>query len=272
MTAQIAVVRFLWRRHRFLLVLVVVWGAAVAWLFSWMASLSDLREGITKLIKVLPPLWQRKISPDVMVLLDPTGAMTMAFEHPMMMAPFLLWAMLLPLRHIATEQERGLLDIILARRIARSEWLAGIAFWSVAGLLTIAAVVSAAFIASASYFPQLANVKSGSLVQIAFMQAAWSFAVSGVAAALAARTGRFRFSLGATVAFVLFMMFGEVICRYLAGAKRFAVFSLWYWTDPINLYLGKVKPASAVAVLLLTAIAAWTVAFVWFSKRDLAAR
>ncbi|MDK9699988.1 MAG: hypothetical protein OEM52_07585, partial [bacterium] len=242
------------------------------WLFSWMSAQTALREVVVKIMKILPAAIQQKAARDALMLLDPGGAMALALTHPLLTVPILLWAILIPVRHLAGEQERGLLDVILAKPFTRLQWIAALVLWQVGGLLVLSLAVGASFARAIGHFPPLENVNGWSLLYMTLAQAAWGFAIGGFTAIIAARWGRFRLTLGVAIAFVLTNLLWEVICRTIGTLKPYIVLSLWHWSEPRSLYLVRESTVINWLVLLGFGLVSWLVALRIFQRHDLGAK
>jgi len=263
-------VRYLGRRHRLVLALLAAWTFAASWVFAWMTSQAGLREGITKLLKILPVKLQDSMGGDMAMLMDPTGFLVLGFDHPLLSVPFMFWALLLPLRHLASEQERGLLDVVLVRPVSRTAWLGAILFWQIIGLLIIAFAAAFSMALGCGYYVELQSVHHDVLYGYALMQALWAFAIGGVTAVIAAKVGRFRQALGGAIAFTLITILWEVLCRSIKLWKPYIILSLRHWAEPHTLFPSGWNATGAV-VLIATAACAWVVAVIFFKRHDLGA-
>ncbi len=263
------VIRYFYRRHRIVLLLLSLWIGLANWLFAWMTAQTALREGLVKLMKMLPAQFQASVSSDVPMLLDPTGSLLLSLAHPLFTVTLLFWAIQLPLRHIASDQERGVLDVVFSRPISRQTWLAAIILAQLTGFLIIELIGTFTWWIATLHFTELSNVRVPMLFAALGMQILWSIAIGSLGAMLAAIWGRFRIALGGIVGFVLIMILWEVICRSIKLLKPYIIFSLWHWVEPRTLFPTDGWNWTGLIILSLVSTFGWFTTLWALQHRDL---
>lgn len=207
MNTYTTILQYFFKRHWLLLILLSLWLLLATILFSWVTSLIALRESVVGLMKLLPPIIQAKIGRDLSMLLDPTGSLTLSLEHPLLALPLAIWTMLIPLRHLASDQERGLLDMLLAKPVSRFMWLISVLTFLMGGLIVLTLVISTGYFVGRHIFIELSHINLILLFNIILMQSIWAFLIGSITGLFASIFGRFRVSLGLGLGFVLVMFF-----------------------------------------------------------------
>lgn len=261
--------RYFTKRHGITLILLSLWIFLLTLLVSWVTSLTPIREGIVNFLKLLSPYLQNKIGRDITMLGSVTGTLSLTFLDPFMSMPFILWSMMLPLKHLASDQERGLLDLLFAKPLSRLHWTFSILFVQISGKLFLFCFLIGGFSLGIWLFLDFSNVEFRVFLQIAFIQLLWYWLVGSIAAFFSSFTGKFRLSLVLTFIFLFIMYTWELTCRHIVSLKSFSRLSYWHWVDPRNLFSQIVPFQMSIFVFMISILLLWSYTIYHFYHRDL---
>lgn len=262
-----ALFRHTWRLQRLKLALIaaglLVWGGFPPLIYAKFGSQFEamLQSGL------FPEQFARFGSGDIFSL---TGAVALGLIHPIALILIAVFAVGFSSSAIAGERQRGTLEIVLARPIARRALYftllgSSLLFVAIAVTALLAGCVAGA--AFAGVFPQL---------PLAFMPVVWlnavmlfgAFAAIGLAAS--ASFDRFGPALGWTLGIVVVMYLFEVLGSLWPDAAFLGKYSLFHYIRVKATLAGTVMPTD-FAVLTGTIGLAIVWALVVFPRRDLAA-
>jgi ABC-2 type transport system permease protein len=199
-----------------------------------------------------------------------SGTVAFGYIHPIAIALLAVFAILLPLSGVAGERQRGTLEIVLARPVARTSYLVTLLVCAILfiGLAMAASLIGTIIGAAATNTLDQIDVQNmpllwlnGVLLYVAV--AAISFAASvsfdrpGPAAAI-------------TLAIVLVVYFLQIIGSLWPDAAWLQPYSLFYYLKPETVLREGFQVFDA-ALLLVVGAAALVYAWIVFRRRDLAA-
>lgn len=199
-----------------------------------------------------------------------SGAMALGFIHPITVALMSIFAVGLPLAVVAGERQRGTLEVVLARPVARRSYyltmfaagaffLAMLLGMELAGNVTSAAVLDVLGEIDVPAIPLLWF--NGWLLFTAFMAIGFAASVS---------FDRLAPAMGVTIAVLLVSYVIDVIASLWPDARKIADYSLFHYVQAKAVLEGTLAPGN-VALLVLVTILASVYVLVIFPRRDLAA-
>ncbi len=257
------------RHQAGLLAALLVGLAGFEVLIVWAAGRIDESFGLRRLVEQLVPPMAREALSDRLRLLSFGGAVAFGFEHPGALVAtiaFIVVAATIP----SAERESGIADLVLARPVPRSRYLAAVLALMVIGALALpCALLAGTAIGLALARPADSTVVWSDYRPAAIGLAALLLSLGGLAAAIGAGYRRRGPAIARTVGVVLSLYFLEVLSNVWGPLDRIRVMSPFHWFDPVNASLGGGIPTRALTVLLAVFVAGSALALFRFHRQDL---
>jgi ABC-2 type transport system permease protein len=199
-----------------------------------------------------------------------SGAMALAFIHPFAIAVLGIIAVGVPILSVVAERQRGTLEVLLSRPVSRHSLIVVVL---VVGVLALALLL-AAQLASSVVWAALAGV--GDELEVGQLPLLWAMGLllfgTFLCIALAASVSfdRTMPALGVTLLIVLVSYLFEVIASLWADMRFLGDLSLFHYVRTKELLEGTFRPADA---LVIGAVGALALVWAWivFPRRDIAA-
>jgi ABC-2 type transport system permease protein len=199
-----------------------------------------------------------------------SGSIALGLIHPIAIILTSVFSVGFSASAVAGEQQRGTLEVALARPIGRRTFYltllqAAMGFVAVTvTALLVGMVAGAAFAGIVGEFP----VRHVPLLWLNAVLLFGSFAALGLAASIS--FDRVAPALGVTLGFVVLMYFFEILASLWPAAEPLQPYSMFHYLKAKAILLGSVAPLDDVILAAITVAAvAW--ALVIFPRRDLAA-
>jgi ABC-2 type transport system permease protein len=198
---------------------------------------------------------------------EPEGWLSAAMSHPITIALLTAAGMIVAVSAVATEVERGTIDLALSRPVGRTPYLLGKA---VAALVSVTVVEAGGFvgalIARATIDP-MSSLPLGGMA-VAFL-GSWALfcAFAMIALLVSAGSGLRSRANGIAVGIVVGSFFANFIALLIDGAAALRYASPFHYFDPSSLV--KLESIGWLGVLGGVAAAGLTGAVVLFARRDL---
>ncbi len=203
-------------------------------------------------------------------LLSLSGAITLALQHPLFIAMVGVFAVGLSSTVIAGERQRGTLEVLLARPIARRTIYATLAFAVFVTVALLVAVTLAGMVAAAAaegVIDEL-DVSRLPLVWVNGVLLWTSIAALGLAASVTFnRAGP---ALGLTLGYVVVMYFFEVLGNLWEDAEPLQAYSIFHRFLPNEILAGDANRFDFMLLAALT-VAPIVYALIVFTSRDIPA-
>ncbi len=201
-------------------------------------------------------------------LLTPPGWVAAALTHPVMYALMTAAGVGIAAGSVATEVERGTIDLVLGRPVGRGPYLVAKAAAAVAAVTVVeAGALVGALVARATIDP-LGRVRTARILG-AFASSRLLFAaIALVAVMVSSRSSLRGRALGLAVGFVVGSFFLNFIALLVNGLAGLRYVSVFHYYPPTRILSGTV-PGGDLAVLAAVGVAALGAALWWFARRDL---
>ncbi|MGD2135227.1 MAG: ABC transporter permease subunit [Gemmatimonadales bacterium] len=254
-------------RHHARLLVAVALGLAVAEiLFIQVAAALDSGPGFGNIVRMLPGAMQSLFGSQ-MALATFTAAVAFGFQHPVIVmaaTAFVVVACTIP----AGERERGVLDLLLARPLARWQYLLAAVGVALVGIIVLPAALFAGLAIGLATVQAPGELGAShylvAVVELAALLTAFAGLVLLLSVTAARRGPAVARSVGLIVGLYLLDVFGERL-QWLA----------WFrWLSPLRYF----RPVRAVvtdaafltnvAVLVAAGLLLTAAAFVWFERSD----
>ena len=199
-----------------------------------------------------------------------TGPGYLSTETFSLLAPLMLIGLGIALgtAAIATEEERGTLDLLMASPVSRGRVLAGKALGALAALVTVAAGFYLAVLAAASGYDM--GISAGRLAQATAAVLLLAIACGAVAFLAGAATGKRGAAIAAGAGFAVVSYFIDSLAEITSVIRPWRVVSVFHQvsaTGALQGGLGLAGPLATAAFAAACLLAAWYL----FARRDLAA-
>jgi len=235
-------------------------------LFIQVAAALETGPGFANLVQMMPPAVQNMFSGQLMFA-SFGAASAFGFQHPVLVTAamaFIIVACTIP----AGERETGSLELVLARPIARWQYLLGALGVALVGVI----IVPAALLAGVA--GGLATVSvPGELPWDRYIPSALGLAVllltfTGLTLLLSATASRRGPAIGRSVGLILMLYLADLFGERLAWLAWLGHLSPFRYFRPVNwVVLGDV-PVLSLLVLGAIGVAAMAGAFVWVGRGD----
>lgn len=169
---------------------------------------------------------------------------------------------------IASEEERGTLDLLMASPVSRGRVLAGKALGALTALVSVAAVLYLAVLVAASGYGM--GVGAGVLAQATAAVLLLAVACAAVAFLAGAATGKRGAAIAAAAGFAVVSYFLDSLAEITSVVRPWRVVSVFHQasaTGALQDGLGVAGPLATAAFAAACLLAAWYL----FTRRDLAA-
>jgi ABC-2 type transport system permease protein len=257
--------RQLERNAVFLAIAGVMLGAFEFVLCAVVASM-DVQGAFTQMTQFAPPMFRTMIEETLMGG-SPKGVLAFGWNHPVAHALLTAVAIALPARAIAGEVESGVIELVLAQPLSRSQYFAAQLLFGLAALSAVLAcgvlgtVFGQAVFALEPFGWRLAPLFAAMLLlQLAI------YGVTLLASSMGREAGRVAL-VGVFVAVLSFLV--NAVATLWSKAEFAKPFSLHGYFDPREILLKDHVPATALVVLGGIAVLTLVAAFHRFLRRDL---
>lgn len=132
---------FIWKNHRGFFVFSFIIIAMMQFLVITLVSSMETGPIMDVMMQQLPERFQTLINEQFLSGLTLKGAAAFGFNHPLVLALLVIYAINIPNRHISTEIETGTLELLLAYPFRRTTLL--ISLWMATGLLLLLIICGA---------------------------------------------------------------------------------------------------------------------------------
>lgn len=198
------------------------------------------------------------------------GSIALGFIHPIALILSSVFAVGFTTAAVAGERQRGTLEVLLSRPIARRVVYATF----LAAAFLFVAIVMAAFLVGTVVSANLNNVAGEILperVALVWLNGVLLFgAIAAIGLAASVSFDRLTPAIGITIAVVIVSYFLEILGSLWPDAEPLQPYSLFHYLQPRAVLLGEGRVLDFVVLGLVT-IAAIVFALVRFPRRDLAA-
>lgn len=199
-----------------------------------------------------------------------SGTLAFGLVHPIAIALVAVFAVGYPVAAVAGERQRGTLEVLLARPIARRTlWLTHLVV-TVGSVAACVTAVEAGMVVGAVAFGVAAELPVDGLT-LAWLNAVVLFAAIGsLGLAASVSSDRLGPALGVTLAITIAGYAVEILGTLWPDAAWLRPASLFFYFQPMEVLAGRANPGDP---LVLGAVAVGAAAWAWwvFPRRDLAA-
>ena len=265
MNGRLLVQTWRWQALKFALVAVALVGWGVLIPVIYVAFVEPLRDALDR--GLIPEQFVNFGSGDLLSL---TGSITLGLQHPLFLALLGIFAVGLSSTAVAGERQRGTLEVLLARPLARR----AIYLTFAVAIVVILAALVAATLGGMVIGASLQGVQDE--LEPARLPLVWlngvllwtSFASFGLAASVTFnRSGP---ALGLTLAYVVVMYFLEVLGSLWQDAEPLQAWSLFHHFLPKEILAGDASGWDFALLAALTLVPA-IYALIVFPRRDIPA-
>jgi ABC-2 type transport system permease protein len=241
----------------------LVWGGLLPFIYAQFGSRfrAVFESGL------IPPQFARIGGGDIFSL---EGAVALGFIHPISIILTSVFAVGFSATAVAGERQRGMLEVVLSRPIARHSYygtllFASFSFVAIAVAMLLVGTVLGSKLAGVLHELPLGRVP---LLWVNGVLLFGSLAAIGLAASIS--FDRTAPALGWTLGIVVVMYVLEVLGSLWPDAAFLQPYSLFHYLQPRSILTGTAAPFDCVVLLAVVALAVgWAV--VVFPRRDLAA-
>ena len=256
-----------WRAHRarvaVLAVALAIWAALMPVIYATFGREMEalLESGI------IPTAFLRFLGADPFSL---DGAVALGAVHPIAIALQAVYPVGFAAAAIAGERQRGTLEVLLSRPLARRSVL----LTMLVAIVAIAAVTTAAelagTVAGAALYGVAGRLDVGAILFLGVNTVVFLAAMAAISVAASASFDRLTPALGIALAILLVGYVLEILGTLWPQADWLQPYSPFHYLRPLEILAGRGEP-SDVAVLAAVAVAATAFGLWRFPRRDLAA-
>ncbi len=198
-------------------------------------------------------------------------AFALAWSHPILLALISAHAIMVCTRILASEVERGTVDILLSMPVSRWKlYLSETAAWLLAGAIVLGAVFAGSFIGAQYIKPELRPDFGRLALVLANLSLVYTLiaAASSLAAVLTDRRVRAVLVVLLLTVFSLLINFLYILDPSLDFTRRLRFLSFLEYYKPIQMLMENAVPWRNLAILGGLSLGLWTAAGVWLARRD----
>ena len=198
------------------------------------------------------------------------GSLALGLVHPIALALIAVFAVGFPATSVAGERQRGTLEVLLARPLARRALYLTLLVATVLFVALSVAAVLCGMVAGAVLYGVAADLRAADLL------AAWANdvvlfgAIGALALAASVTFDRLGPALGLALGFVITSYALDIVARLWPDASWIGRYSVFHYFAPTEILAGRADPAD-VALLGAVFVVAVGYALWVFPRRDLAA-
>ena len=255
------------RHQRWLLLSLCIGFVLLEWLLVVVVAVIDMGPGIAFLQQFLPPAMQAFVASQL-GLVSFGGMVAFGFQHPAALAgafAFVFVVATLP----AGERESGFLELLLARPLPRSRYLAAIVLLLVVGalVLPLSLVGGVALGLSQSEHPE--ELPWTRYVRPAAGLTTLLLAVGGYTLYFAVGSKRRGRAIALAIGLTVTLFWLQALAQLWSPLERVSWLNPFSYYDPMRAAAFGTTPPEHPTVLLGIFIVATTAAFIRFRKQDL---
>lgn len=198
-------------------------------------------------------------------------AFALAWSHPILLALLSAHAIMVCTRILASEVERGTVDILLSMPVSRWKlYLSETAAWLVAAAILLGAVFAGSFIGAQYIKPELRPNFDRLALVLANLALVYTLiaTASTMAAVITDRRVRAVLVVLVLTVFSLLINFLYTLDPALEFTKRLRFLSFLEYYKPIQMLMDNTVPWRNMGILGGLSLALWIAAGVWLSRRD----
>jgi len=270
MTILFALVIQLLRRVRKLLLTTGLLLTAFQIVLILQANSIQASNSFAKMGEMMPSFAREVLGPSFVMFLTFKGIVCLGYFHPIVMGALVTVSVVLATIPVM-EIETGFIDLVLARPVAR-HWIVtrSILAALICAVYLLAMMALGTWIGLTKFAAKDAGWPSGALVgslalNLGFLMLCWAAIAMAIGCAC-----RRRGSAGAIAGLLALTAYlTDYIGRAWKPADSVAWLSPFRYYTPFELVMGSAVPAKSLYVLGGTAIAAFALAYVLYSRRDI---
>jgi ABC-2 type transport system permease protein len=234
-----------------------------------MAQSVEQSRSLDTLVAFLPMAFQRSLGAGLGALTSFPGMVRFGFVHPVVVLTLMIVAGYLALDP-AIEVEQGLVDLVLARPVARHQLITRSFLVMLVGTAVIVAMMvpalwcALAVLASLEVWPPLPQVAA---MAISLVAVGWCFGAFGLAVAAGARRSGSALSVTGIVAVCLYLL--EFLSASWAPAGRIAPLSPFHYYRGLSIDPGSRQQLGDLSMLGFATVCLAAIAYWRFAHRDL---
>lgn len=257
------------REHRALLLFGFVFVGFFQVLILTLVVGADLLGFVEQFYNRMPEEVQLLFGEQFMAQFSIAGAVAFGYNHPLVIVMLSLVAILLPVRHLAGENEEGTLELLLAMPVRRMDLACSL--WAFCGLALLV-LVAGCWTGTAcglALFPEARVVPIGNIFKVGFSLWVLMFAIASYSMLIAALahegTKATLRAVGLTWVFY-FINVAVIMWRDIDFLRPLTVF---HYHQPQQLMLGTTLLGRNVLVLILVSLICGVLAILEVVRRDI---
>lgn len=267
---RLALIRKTLRDTRIPLIAAAAAIAAFEYLFVF--AVDTHRDELHTYLNIIPPFAKRMMrlmaGADIFSHLTPTGLMSIGLVHPFLLAVLSVFSFAYCSRVLAGEIDAGTADLLLTLPLRRSGvYVSLTAVWAVAGLCLCTAPLLGVWIAQR--FWQRGPFEMDRLAMVCVNLFALYVSVGATSLMFSAMMSR----RWRTIALLVTLMLTAFVVNFLSAiwppAERIAFLSVLHYYQPLPTIAEDRWPLHDLSILALTALLAWLIGLVVFTRRDI---
>ena len=226
--------------------------------------------GFDQLAALIPPFARQLLGPSVVTFISFSGIVCLGYFELAVMGALIALAVTLATVP-ASEVEIGIMDLILARPLAR-HWIITrtIVLTTLVSAFMLALMVAGTWVGLELFAPAGVAWPSSKLINsLAMNLGMLTLCWGGVAMAIGAASSRRSVAGGAAGLLALAAFLLDYVARLWQPAEKIAWLSPFRYYNPFDLITGNTLPYKNLLVLGATALAGFATAYVLFARRDI---
>ena len=221
-----------------------------------------------QLLKFLPPFIKSMLGGEALQVGNIAGLLAIGYNHPLVMILYMLYAVGVPTNLLAGEVERGNMELILSRRITKSQVYICAGLITVIGMFAMVLAMFLGTVAGTSVYTFSQAVPLNDFFKTAVNGGLMASAVGGIAL-LAAASFRRPVAVGLTVSYLVIMYFTSFVSEWWPRLAFLSPTTLFHYINVFAIFGKHVWPVGDMAVLATVMIAAMVVGGIIWQRRDL---
>ena len=253
------------------------WGLIAAVIFLFQIAIcaivhdNDNVKALLAFVQILPPFVKSMLGGATLRPDNTAALISIGYQHPFVLILFMVYAVGTPTGLLAGEVQRGTMELILSRRVTKTQVYVCAALPALLGMFALALAMFLGTVAGTSIYSFEKPVPLDGFFRIAVNGGCMAVAVGAISLFVASINRERGRAVGWAVAYLVVDYFAHLISGWWPMMKRLGPWTLFYYVNGPKAFLERAWPLREMLALLCIAAVATAAGWLLWRKRDLPA-